>query len=93
MAQSGKGQRRLSDGYSFQDFRAQAAVRGVFGDRDVRIVTLDRRSKKPPAGAAGWSRPAGTTRPSGGFATFRAPGFASSWNSMCVASRAADAVR
>jgi hypothetical protein len=46
MAQSGKRQRRLSDGYSFRGFRAQATVHGVFGDRDVRIVTLDRRSKK-----------------------------------------------
>jgi transposase len=46
MAQSGKRQHRLSDGYSFVDFHAQTTVRGVFGDPDVRIVRLDRRSKK-----------------------------------------------
>jgi hypothetical protein len=53
MAQTGKGQRRLSDGYSFRGFRARAAVRGMFGDRDVRIVTLDRRSKKTACGCCG----------------------------------------
>jgi transposase len=46
MAQSGKGQQRLSDGYSFADFCAQTTVRGVFGDPGVRIVWLDRRAKK-----------------------------------------------
>jgi transposase len=46
MAKSGKRQRRLSDGYSFAGFRALETVRGVFGDPDVRMVTLDRRSKK-----------------------------------------------
>src|SRR5277367_1649778 len=45
MSESGKRQRRLSDGYSFAGFRACESVRGVFGDPDVRIVTLDRRSK------------------------------------------------
>jgi transposase len=54
MGKSGK--RRLSDGYSFAGFRALANVRGVFGDPDVRIVRLDRRSKKPSAGAAGTCR-------------------------------------
>src|ERR1700691_4053998 len=42
MAKSAKGQRRLSDGYSFAGFRARKIVRGVFGDPDVRVVTLDR---------------------------------------------------
>jgi pimeloyl-ACP methyl ester carboxylesterase len=46
MAESGKRQRRLSDGYSFAGFRARATVRGVFGDPNVRILRLDRRSKK-----------------------------------------------
>jgi hypothetical protein len=31
MAESGKRQRRLSDGYSFAGFRVRATVRGVFG--------------------------------------------------------------
>jgi hypothetical protein len=41
------------DGYSFAGFRAQEAVRGVFGDPDVRIVSLDRRSRKPACGGCG----------------------------------------
>jgi hypothetical protein len=49
MAQSGKGQQRLSDGYSFAVFRAQSTVRGVFGDPGVRIVRLDRHAKKRSA--------------------------------------------
>jgi transposase len=58
--------RRVSDGYSFTGFRAQATIRGVFGDQDVRIVTLDRRSKKPPAAAAAECKRL-YDLPSGGF--------------------------
>ena len=61
MAKSGKRQRRLSDGYSFAGFRAQATVRGVIGNPDVRIMRLDRRSKKRFAAVAGGSGTAGTT--------------------------------
>src|SRR5229473_888488 len=69
MARSAKRRRRLSDGYSFAGFRANATVRGVFGDPDVRIVRLGAqknglrllwagpRRLVRPAGAAG-SRPA-----------------------------------
>jgi transposase len=53
MAKSGKRRRRLSDGYSFAGFGAKATVRGVFGDPDVRIVRLDRRSKKRFAAVVG----------------------------------------
>src|SRR5271170_1264889 len=67
MSESGKRQRRLSDGYSFAGFRACESVRGVFGDPDVRIVTLDRRSKKRFAAAAVASRWAGTIAGYGGF--------------------------
>jgi hypothetical protein len=91
MVQSGKRQRRLSDGYSFVGFRAQATIRGVFGDRDLRIVQLDRRSKKLSAIAAGVLRRAGTIDGHGTYATCRAPGFASSWNSTYGALRAVSA--
>jgi len=91
MAQLGKRQHGLSDGYSFAGFRAQATVRGVFGDPDVRIVKLDRRSKKPSAMAAVRGRQGGTTGGCGGFATYRAAGSASSWNSRSGAWRAAPA--
>jgi hypothetical protein len=89
MAKSGKRQRRLSDGYSFAGFRARATVRGVFGDPDVRIVHLDRRSKKPSVGAAGTCRQAGTTDGCGMFATYRVPDFGLFWNSKCGALNAA----
>src|SRR6266478_5503521 len=61
MAESGKRQRRLSDGYSFAGFRAKEPLRGVFGDPDVRILRLNRRSKKRFAAVAGGSGTAGTT--------------------------------
>jgi hypothetical protein len=89
MAESGKRQRRLSDGYSFAGFRAKATVRGVFGDPNVRIVRLDRRSKKRLAVVADWSRTAGTTGGYGRFATCRAQDFGLFWNSKCGASHAA----
>jgi hypothetical protein len=88
MAKSGKQQRRLSDGYSFAGIRARAGVRGVFGDPDVRIVRLDRRSKKPSADAAGTRRRAGTTDGYGTFAICRVPDFGLFWNWKCVAWRA-----
>jgi len=67
MVKSGKRLRRLSDGHSFAGFRAGATVRGVFGDPDLRIVRLERRSKKRLAVVAGWSRSAGTI---GGYVGF-----------------------
>jgi len=89
MAKSGKRLRRLSDGYSFAGFRARATVRGVFGDRDVRIVGLERRSKKRFAAVAGGSGMAGTIGGCGRFATCRARDFGLFWNSKCDASRVA----
>jgi hypothetical protein len=35
--------RRLSNGYSFAEFRPKKPGRGVFGDPDVRIVSFERR--------------------------------------------------
>src|SRR5258707_11683817 len=93
MAQSAKRRRRLSDGYSFACFRANAIVRGVFGDPDVRIVRLDRRSKKRFAAVVGGSTTAGTIGGCGRFATCRAQDFGLFSNSKCVASRAATVKR
>jgi len=88
MAKSAKQRRRLSDGYSFAGFRAAATVRGVFGDPDVRIVRLDRRSKKRFAAVVRGSATAGTTGGCGRFATCRAQDFGLFWNSKCGASLA-----
>src|SRR5260370_28951442 len=75
MAESGKRQRRLSDGYSFAGFGAKETVRGVFGDPDVRIVRLDRRSKKRFAAVVSGSATAGTTGGGGRGAPPFAPKF------------------
>src|ERR1700724_352428 len=89
MAESGKRQRRLSDGYSFAGFRVNSTVRGVFGDPDVRIVRLARRSKKRFAAVAAGPGTAGTTGGCGRFATCRAQDFGLFWNSKCRGSRVA----
>src|SRR6267142_5535581 len=65
MARISKRLRRLWDTYSFEGFRAEPVVRGVFGDPKVRIVTLKRRSKKHRVGAVAASRSGGTTAKSG----------------------------
>jgi hypothetical protein len=86
MGKDRKRRRRLSDGYRFAGFRPDAFVRGVFGEPDVRIVVLHRRSKKPSAAAAGGRRGAGTT---GGFAksaTCRAAAIGYGWSWRCDAS-------
>lgn len=41
--------RRLSELFSFPDFVAAAALKGVFGDPGARIVSLRRRKKRPCA--------------------------------------------
>src|SRR5258707_14173349 len=65
MARISKRLRRLWDTYSFEGFRAEPVVRGVFGDPKVRIVTLKRRSKKHRVGAVAASRSGGKTAKSG----------------------------
>jgi hypothetical protein len=87
MAKSGKRLRRLSDDYSFAGFRARATVRGVFGDPDVRIVRLERRSKKRFAVVADGAGSAGTIDGCGKFAICRAQDCGSFSNSKCGASR------
>jgi hypothetical protein len=85
MARSGMRQRRLSDGYSFAGFRARPTVCDVFGDPNVRIVRLDRRSKKRLAVFAEGSSRAGTTGGCARFATCRAQDFGLFWKSKCGA--------
>jgi hypothetical protein len=43
-----KTKRQLRDAYRFPGFIPLAAVRGLFGDPMVRIVSLRRRRKKQP---------------------------------------------
>ena len=88
MAKKPKRQHRLSDAYSFAGCRAKAALRGVFGDPDVRIVSLDRRSKKQCAAAAGEPRKAGTTGASGRFTILPVAGSGLCWSLRCAGSHA-----
>jgi hypothetical protein len=53
-------------------------VRGVFGDPKVRIITLNRRSKKRPAAVAAVFNLAGMTDAGGTFAICRVATRASS---------------
>src|SRR3981189_2797594 len=92
MARISKRLRRVWDTYSFEGFRAEPVVRGVFGDPRVRIVTLKRRSKKHRADAVAASRWDGTTARSGRCVTCPAEtrGYCLSWR--CGASIAVAAV-
>jgi transposase len=52
---------RLTDAYRFPGFRPRAMLRGVFGDRKARVITLIRRSKKLSAARPGQRITVGTT--------------------------------
>ena len=93
MAESAKRRRRLSDGYGFEGFRARQTVRGVFGDPQVRIVSLDRRSKKRCAAVAEASSGAGTTGACARFAICPARATGSFWSLKSGVSPAGGAVR
>jgi hypothetical protein len=69
MATSTKRKRRLVDAYAFAGFRAQARVRGIFGDPKACVIDLVRRSKKRSAAAAAEFTPVGTIGARGAFAT------------------------
>ena len=53
--------RRLWDTYRFLEFRPRPIAIGIFGDPHARVITLIRRSKKPPAEPAAGCSGAGTT--------------------------------
>jgi hypothetical protein len=59
-------QKHLHDEYRFENFVPSARVKGVFGDRGAKVITLTRRSKKHVVGNAGiYSLVGMTRRPSG----------------------------
>ena len=53
--------KRLADAYRFLGFQPRARLRGVFGDRKARVITLVRRSKKRSVALAGQHVTAGMT--------------------------------
>jgi hypothetical protein len=63
---------RLAAMYSFPGFRAHSTVRDVIGDPQVRVLALDRRSKKPSAAPVVACIVAGTIGKFGSCATSRA---------------------
>ena len=83
MAKPRKRYRYLQHEYSFPSFRASNVVRGVFGDPNLRIVYLNRRSKKPCADAVDMCSTAGTIGGAAAFATSPAVAFGSNWSSTC----------
>ena len=93
MARLSKRLRRLWDAYSFDGFRVEPVVRGVFGDPKVRIVTLKRRSKKHRVDAVAASRWGGTTAKSGRCVTCPAGTIEYCLSWRCGASIAAAAAR
>ncbi len=57
----GEANAGLWDTYAFPGFRPQPTVRGVFGDSKVRVITVERRSKKRSVAVAVERTWAGTT--------------------------------
>jgi len=77
MGKARKRHRYLKHEYSFPGFQASNIVRGEFGDPNLRIVSLNRRSKKLCADAVGACSTAGTIVGSAVFATSPAVEFGS----------------
>ena len=67
--------RHLADAHSFPGFRAGAIVHGRFGDPQMRVVTLARRTKKRTVELAGRCIAASTTAHGGKFGICRAARF------------------
>ena len=91
MGKDRKRRRRLSDGYRFAGFRPEEFVRGIFGEPNMHIVSLHRRSKKLSAAAAGERIRVGTTGGFARFATCRAQATEYGWSWRCGASIVATA--
>jgi len=59
--------------------RVRRATRGVFGDPQARVITLERLQKKRTVDVAGSWRPAFTIAKSSGFGTFPAGRLGFTW--------------
>ena len=85
--------RRLADTYSFDGFRAQSSVQGIFGDPQARVVSLTRRRKKRSAANAGRRNLVGTTALGDGYGICRAGSTAFILSLRCGGLTAASVVR
>jgi hypothetical protein len=77
--------KRLWDCYKFPGFKPTSTVTGVFGDRQTRVITLTRRSKKQSAETAEKFMSHGMIVVDEGYVIFRAAEFASTLNSTIAA--------
>jgi len=75
---------RLRDAYRFAGFVPAAIVSGVFGDPQVRVVTLRRRQKKQPVEFVGVDTAAFTIRSFAWFVICRVVRTASIWRCLCA---------
>ena len=75
-----KSAKTLKDLFSFPGFVSNARLKGVFGDPDVRIVSLRRRKKRPSAPVVATPVRGDMTKPSNGSVTCRWPVTGSLWN-------------
>jgi hypothetical protein len=72
--------------FSMPGFVANATLGGVFGDRYARVVTLERRKKRPSVPAAAIVAVAVTTSELSGYAISRWPTVEYTWSSSAGAS-------
>jgi len=73
-------------------FVARATLGGVFGDRYARVVTLERRKKRPSVRAAAIVAAAVTTNGLSGYAISRWPTGGFTWSSSAGVSTVRGAV-
>lgn len=76
-----KSPRTLPELFSLPGFSAGATLKGVFGDRYARVITLRRRKKRPCVHAVATAAEAVTTNGPARSATCRWRGCASIWSS------------
>lgn len=74
-----KSANSIKDLFSFPGFRANARLTGVFGDPIARVVTLQRRKKRPSVPTVDADAGDGTTNRSNAFVTFRWPDIECTW--------------
>jgi hypothetical protein len=77
--------RQLRDAYRFAGFVPAATVRGVFGNAQVRVLTLRRRQKKRPVAFVAVGTGAFTIQSFVWCATYPVASMTSTWSCSCGA--------
>ena len=84
-----RNKKSLYDAYKFSGFTCSRVVKGVFGDRQSLVLSLDRRSKKQCAGRAALIIEDGTTSESDVSETSLVETVECTWKSRYAESRVA----